>query len=127
MKIFLTFILTKVFFFHFLFPCKYEINIIVSSFFSASINVYHAANGGTGKSSDDYCVAAKNLSQGQLIFIICYTIVRFLYSVILTFTVFFAVLTLFVRNDFNGKLRMFNMSTPFFLPITNNNPPRHGN
>ena len=97
--------------------CLHQINIIAPVFFSASINVYHAANGGTGKSSDDYCVAAKNLSQGQLIFIICYTIVRFLYSVIFTFTVFFAVLTLFVRNDFYGKLRRSYVTAPPFLLI----------
>ena len=70
--------------------------------------MYHAANGHSNKVvSDDYCIAAKNLSQTQLIFIICYSILRLIYSLLFTFTVFFAVVTLYVRTDFQGNVHVY--------------------
>ena len=62
------------------------------------INVYENTNGRA--KAGDYCTAAKNLSQGQLLFIILYTLLRLLYTFIFTFSVFFAVLMLFVKMDF---------------------------
>ena len=62
------------------------------------INVYENTNGRA--SSSDYCTAAKNLSQGQLLFIIMYALLRLLYTLIFTFSVFFAVLMLFIKMDF---------------------------
>ncbi len=75
---------------------------------SHNINVYHATN---GKANDDYCIAARNLSQGQVVFIIVYTVIRLLYSLLFTFTVFYAVLTLFVRADFNTLLKLSDFQT----------------
>lgn len=68
------------------------------------ISVYENTNGRA--KSGDYCTAAKNLSQGQLLFIILYALLRLLYTLIFTFTVFFAVLTLFVKVDFMTLSRL---------------------
>lgn len=70
---------------------------------SHKINVYHTTN---GKASEDFCIAARNLSHGQVVFIVVYTVLRLIYSLLFTFTVFFAVLMLFLKNDI-AQFEMF--------------------
>ena len=54
-----------------------------------------------GQKSQNSCFGAHKLNQGQTAFIISYTLIRFFYSLMFTFTVFFAVLFIFIRDDLN--------------------------
>ena len=65
---------------------------------------HNASNG--GQKSHSSCFGAHNLNQCQSAFIISYTLIRFLYSLMFTFTVFFAVLLIFIRDDLSQLNRI---------------------
>ena len=62
---------------------------------------YYGDQNGDPDSNQSSCFPTKKLSHGQGMFIALYIILRILYSLIFTFSVFFALVMLFVQSDFS--------------------------
>lgn len=75
------------------------------------------------------CLPVHNLSPGQFTFVVVYMIVRMLYSVIFTFTVFFAIVMLFLYDDVTHLRRV--TQTQRAISLAQNNAStvaqQHGN
>ena len=69
----------------------------------AVLNAHSGYYGETSNSTQNgqSCIPAHQLSQSQVIFLAFYIILRILYSLIFTFSVFFALVMLFVQSDFS--------------------------
>lgn len=62
-------------------------------------NVYPQTARASSPGRDSSCMSTSHLNQGQIVFIGMYIVLRLVYSLIFTFTVFFAILFLLIDSD----------------------------
>lgn len=73
---------------------------------------YADVNRGEPQSSQKQCFGTQNLNHNQVVFLILYGLIRLLYSLVFTFTVFSSVLLIFIRSDMSqiNNVTVFQMS-----------------